>query len=279
MVRETFEAAHLETLLDALLDVASGGALLDLGCADGLAARLAGPALERYVGVDLRASTPHLRHDLRDGLGPVGRRPFDLYLGSFGLASHLTPDQLGRLVADIARHAHPGALVALEALGLYSLEWPRLWDTPLGGARTIPYSLGADVPVHPWHPSELAALLEAHGVRPLHAIDRSVQAGPKVDGCRYWPGLPPLRGALNSLLDPHSQPAAVAAAENALARPLPPLPAGPAAAVHQALVASRAELVAYHRGDPAALARAVWGLEPRLGRGFGHGVLVIGRVA
>ena len=59
---------------------------------------------------------------------------------------------------------------------------------------------------------------------------------------------------------------------------LPPLPAGRAAAVHHALAARRRRLIATWSSDPAALARAVWALEPRSGGGFGHGLMVIGRV-
>ncbi len=224
--------------------------------------------LSRYVGVDLAppAGDDHVQHDLREGIGPVGARPFDLYIGTFGIASHLSPAHLRRLLRDVAAHASPGAVVAIEALGRDSLEWPQLWETTPGRARTIRYSLAADVLVHPWAPGELFALFSEAGIEPVRALDRTLQAGPKTD--RYWPGLPPLRSALNAMLDGADRPAELAA-------PLPPLPAGRAAVVHHTLAARRRGLAA--RGEVTA--SAVWDLEPPTGGGFGHGLLVVGRVA
>jgi SAM-dependent methyltransferase len=272
VVRRRFEERGLARLVPRLLRVA-GGALLDLGCGDGLAARLAGARLTRYLGIDLEPATglPSLAHDLRDGLGPVGRRPFDVYLGSFGIASHLGPDELQCLLSEIARHGRRGSLVALEALGLYSLEWPRLWGTPAGAARTIPYRLGADVRVHPWAPVELFERFLAAGIEPLGARDRTLQAGPKLAESRYWPGLPSVRAALASLLTGGSP-------GRALTSPLPPLPAGFPARLHHALAERRREAVlAAGKGGPA-LAEAIWALEPPTGGGYGHGLLIVGRV-
>ena len=273
VVRGTFEERALARILRRLLDVA-GGALLDLGCGDGLAARLAGARLSRYLGLDLRPTAsglPTLAHDLRDGLGPVGPRPFDVYLGSFGIASHLSPGELERLLGQIARHGHRGSLVALEALGLHSLEWPRLWGTRPGAARTIPYRLGADVPVHPWAPGELLARFEAAGIEPLGARDRTVQAGPKLAESRYWPGLPSVRAALATLLTGGP-------AGGGLTSPLPPLPAGLPARLHHALAERRRETAAAVGAGGPALAEAIWALEPPTGGGYGHGLLILGRV-
>jgi hypothetical protein len=272
-VRRVFEEPLLGRVLASLLRAAGGGALLDLGCRDGMARRQAGRRLQRYVGVDLAPprAPAFLAHDLRDGLGPVGRSSFDVYLGSFGIASHLPPAALGRLVTEIASHAHPGALVALEALGLRSLEWPGVWYAPAGAARTLPYRLADDVSVHPWAPDELFILLDQAGIEPLRAVDRTLQCPPKAGEARYWPGMPALRPALNALLgggDPTS----------ALAAPLPPLPAGDAALVHHALAARRRELLDGPSARGVPLARCIWGLEPATAGGYGHGLLVIGRV-
>ena len=274
-VRARFESGWFAARLPALLSAAPGGEVLDLGCSDGGARRLCGTGLSRYVGVDLAPTAAGsewrgVHHDLRDGLGPVGRRPFDVYLGTFGIASHLAPAELRRLLAEIAAHAKPGSIVALEALGLLSLEWPHLWSRRPGGGRTIPYRMAADVSVHPWAPSELFELFAERGIRPLYAADRTVQAGPKLGEGRYWRGLPDVRGALNAALERRAD----AAALSALRAPLPPLPAGRAALVHHALAGHRARL-------PAQLpcpASAVWRLEPRSAAGYGHGLLVVGRV-
>ena len=278
-VRATLEAPFFGRLVPRLLGEAGGGRVLDLGCGDCLAASLAGPGLERYMGLDLRGPAEGcgeevVGHDLRAGLGPVGPEPFDLYLATFGVASHLDPGELGLLVSQVAEHARPGALVAFEALGLYSLEWPQLWSTPPGRGRLLDYRLGADVSVHPWAPDELARLFADAGVRPLRALDRSLQTGPKLGEGRYWPGLPPLREAIGRLLggDEGTEPV------EAITAPLPPLPAGAAARVHHALADRRREFVPHLGGGPACLARAVWGLEGRSGGGFGHGLTMVGRV-
>lgn len=273
LVRRRFEERALARLVPRMLR-AAGGALLDLGCGDGLAAELAGSRLTRYLGIDLQPAAtgrPTVAHDLRDGLGPVGRRPFDVYLGSFGIASHLSPDELQRLLSQIVRHARRGSLVALEALGLYSLEWPRLWGTPAGAARTIRYRLGADVLVHPWAPAELFERFRAAGIEPLGARDRTLQAGPKLAESRYWPGLPSVRGALADLL-------AGGSPGEALTRSLPPLPAGFPARLHHALAEHRRDAVAADGDGGAALAEAIWALEPPSGGGYGHGLLILGRV-
>lgn len=282
-VRGVLEEGFFARLVPSLLRASGGGALLDLGCADGLARRVGGRGLTRYLGVDFRAPGPgvedaHLRHDLRGGLGGVGTAPFDVYLATFGVASHLRPAQLRRLLAEIAAHARPGSLVALEALGAYSLEWPLLWQTRPGPARSLPYRLGSDVEVHPWRPGELARIYADAGIRPLGALDRSVQAGPKAGEGRYWPGLPPLRRALRTLLAKGPDDA-LEEARAALAAPLGPLPAGPAAGFHHALADRRRALIDAHRGDGPSLARSIWALEPRSGGGFGHGVVLVGRVA
>ena len=271
-VRQRSERGFFAGLVPRLLRTARGGALVDLGCGDGLAAELAGSALTRYVGVDLAppAGGGFVCHDLREGLGPVGREPFDLYLGSFGVASHLSPTHLRGLLAEIAAHARPGAIVALEALGLHSLEWPPLWERPEGAARTIPYRLGSDVIVHPWLPAELAGAFESAGIRALRAFDRTLQAGPKAGGGRYFGGLPDVRGALNAALEG-------GAGTEALVAPLPPLPAGPAARLHHDLAARRRAIAGGLAGP--ALAEAVWALEPASGGGYGHGLLLLGRVS
>lgn len=312
-VRETLESEFFAALMARLIALAGGGRLLDLGCGDGLLARLARPGSIEYTGVDFRSfDGPFpgrlVAHDLREGLGPVGGAPYDVYMGTFGVASHLAPGELRRLLADIAGHARQGSVVAIEALGLHSLEWPRLWDSAPGRERTLSYRLRADVCVHPWSPRELAGLYEEAGIRPVAALDRSVQAGPKTARSEYWPGLPPLRDALNALMgteqaEPAQPPLALRDAVDALRDRLPPLPAGFAARAHHSLALRRGAVLA-QRGagalarreevrarrdapraprdaDPfgASTARAVWGLEPRSGRGLGHGLTVVGRVA
>ncbi|MBA2505388.1 MAG: hypothetical protein H0V29_05515 [Thermoleophilaceae bacterium] len=275
-VRAGFEQPFWDGQVTRLLAEAGGGRVVDLGSGDGAVAGMAGESIEEYLALDLSppADLPHVAHDLRDGLGPVGPAPFDLYLGTYGVASHLDPAELDRLLGDIAAHGRPGSVVALEALGLYSLEWPRLWDTEPGGARALPYRLAQDVMVHPWLPHELAARFERAGLRFTGAIDRTVQFGPKAGEGRYWPGLPHLRPALGALLTGEDE------RLDEFTQSLPPLPVAPAAAVHQGLAARRRRLVERSGGLSAReLAQQLWSLEPATGEGYGHGLLAVGRVA
>jgi hypothetical protein len=141
--------------------------------------------------------------------------------------------------------------MAIEALGLYSLEWPCIWGAPPGSARTLEYRLADETKVHPWSPPELAAVMESAGITPLRALDRSVQAGPKLGTGDYWHGLPAVRPALNRLL------VGDGALLSALDSPLPALPAHPAASLHRTLHARRREWLAQRgEGEVAGVHRA-----------------------
>ncbi len=274
-VREVLEREWLGLLLRRLIRLAPGSRVLDLGCGAGLVGDLLSGVVDRYVGVDLYPpeGANAIEHDLRHGLGPMRDEQFDLFVASFGIASHIAPAELRRLMEDIAHAAAPGALVAIEALGLYSLEWPGIWDVQPGRKRMLEYRLAGEVCVHPWSPVELAGMGEEAGMRPIAMLDRTVQFGPKLGTGDYWPGLPPLRTALRDLLCGRPE------AEHIVAAALPPLPAHPAAGIHHGLAACRRRLVLRPRATavPEELGKAAWTLEPRTGLGIGHGLMLVAR--
>ena len=271
-VRSCLEGAFFGRLVKGLLRAAPGGRVLDLGCGDGLVHRLAGDVMRSYLGLDLHPApgAPSVRQDLRDGLGPAGREPFDVCVATFGVASHIEPRELVRLLAEVAAAAAPGALVAIEALGLHSLEWPGVWMEPPGPARVLSYRLTGEMNVHAWAPDELRRLLVDSGLRWIGALDRTVQAGPKLG--EYWPGLPPLRKGFAQLL------AGERLGAELVCESLPPLPAHPAARVHHEMARARRELIGTGSHlDPQAMARAVWALERRPAAGVGHGLVALAR--
>ncbi len=205
LVRRTFEERLLARVVPRLLDAAGGGALLDLGCGDGLAARLAAGRLTRYLGLDLEPSVASsaeprprsarwaragrtaavrpLPRLLRGGLAPVAR-------ASSSGCSRTSRGTRARERSSRSRRSG-------------STRWSgrRLWQAPVGigahdplparrGRRGPP--MGASRAVH--------ALRRCRASSRCGALDRTLQAGPKVGSGRYWPGLPPLRAALSGLL-------------------------------------------------------------------------------
>lgn len=281
-VRGRLEEAETARYLGLLLDRAPGARVLDLGCGDGLVARLTAKRLDSYLGVDLfppdsvegAPVAEFAERDLRDGLAGLDAESFDLYLGTFGVASHLRPGELDELLAELVAVARPGSIVALEGLGLFSLEWPRLWSVPAGEQeRLLPYQLADETTVHPWSATELCDRFAVAGIEVLETRDSSIQFGPKIGPQGYWPGLPPLREALNGLLAGDNQ------LRPALSAPLPPLPAHPAAAVHHGLAAQRAILAGDQRLGAEAVGLAAWNSDPALGGGYGHRLLVVGVVS
>ncbi|MEO8181153.1 MAG: class I SAM-dependent methyltransferase [Deltaproteobacteria bacterium] len=191
--------------------------------------------LELYLGVDLSPSMvqqgranyrglPHVRFaegDLREDLGPVGREPpFDLYFSSYGALSHLGAEQLESRLAQIAGHAAPGALVVLDLIGRYSLEWPAYWGASTEEEKVRPYSMSylfgeeerarGDVETFPlrfWTGQEVRAMSQRvsaaarRAIRVCELFDRSIFVGRHVDTGEYGALLPPLRGLVNRLYE------------------------------------------------------------------------------
>lgn len=221
--------------------------ILDMGCGNGegwdLLTRIPStgtgrrwvlePAdVETYVGLDLcaemvnqaRARLPGLQFqqgDLSDSDSLLrDQPPFDLYFSGYGSLSHLTGAQLLRLLGAVACHAGGHALVVLDLLGQFSLEWPGYWGyTQGGGADMAAYNMlwiyprrewptrradFSDYRLRFWGGAELQeAVLRTspiasriHGLR-LH--DRSIFVGRHMGTGEFNQQTWPVRDAVNSL--------------------------------------------------------------------------------
>jgi SAM-dependent methyltransferase len=191
--------------------------------------------LELYLGVDLspsmvrqgRANYRELGNvrfeeaDLREGLGPAANEaPFDIYFSSYGALSHLNVGELEARLVQIANHAAPGALVVLDLVARFSLEWPGYWHASTEDEKVRPYSMsylfGEDersrgtieaFPLRFWTGREVRSLcskVSTDARRPLRVrelFDRSIFVGRHVDTREYGTPLPPLRRLVNSLYE------------------------------------------------------------------------------
>ncbi|MBS0663230.1 MAG: class I SAM-dependent methyltransferase [Verrucomicrobia bacterium] len=192
-----------------------------------------GPGEIEYTGVDLSEAMVakgrenfagydnvfFFQADLNEGLGALNREsPFEIYFSSYGSFSHLSRVKLTRLLAEISRHAQPGALVVLDLNGRYSIEWPEYWTARTEAEKVRDYTMNylylgdpeamaeADhFPLRFWTGAEVrqlavrASQLSGVGLTLVDQMDVSVLVGRHVDTAQYHPALPPLRSRVNSL--------------------------------------------------------------------------------
>lgn len=186
-----------------------------------------------YVGADLseamvakgrenyasRGNVLFFQADLNEGLGALRREPpFDVYFSSYGSFSHLSRRRMTSLLAEIGRHAKPGALIVLDFNGRYSVEWPEFWSARTEAEKTREYTMNylylgdaeamaqADhFPLRFWTGDEVGRVAGAAGrqsgarYRVLDQMDCSMLVGRHVDTAQYNPGLRPLRSMVSSL--------------------------------------------------------------------------------
>ena len=195
--------------------------------------------IELYLGLDLsdsmveqgRKNYEHLGHmrfaqaDLRQGLGVAAReRPFDIYFSSYGSLSHLSLQEVKTCLRAIARHAAPGALVVLDLMGRFSLEWPGYWMAETEEEKVRPYSMSylfaererqsgeiERFPLRFWTGHEvklLCAEVSAEAGVPLEVLellDRSIFVGRHIDTREYGCELPPIRRLVNRLYEQNTR--------------------------------------------------------------------------
>lgn len=171
---------------------------------------------ENYAG---RENVFFFQADLNEGLGALRREaPFDLYFSSYGSYSHLTRARMTALLSEIGRHAKDGALVVLDFVGRYSIEWPSHWTARTEAEKRRDYSMNylylgdreamaraEHFPLRFWSGDEMpklaAAAARSSGCRfeVLDQMDSSVLVGRHVDTAQYEPALTPLRSRVNFL--------------------------------------------------------------------------------
>ena len=314
-VKRAWEEPAFHRHLEAALARASGHGLradldvLDIGCGTGVALDLllATPSLAagrfrlaRATGLDLDegllaiartryADDPRVAFVNGDLSAVPDTGPHDLVLSSGVPFSHLTPDRLEPALARIAQVALTGAqdpgvaLLIVDVLGRYSLEWTSRWDRVRWDYRMSFFATDGVVPATPmttWDGVELAATIRRAAasagaeVADLMMVDRSLAVGRHTMTGDYTPGLPRLRDLVDALADPGSDSEASADLDPALLRIDLTLPEAPDEVLAQhAAFASAWNAALTEPLVPAALAERLRSVESEFeaaGLGLGH---------
>lgn len=158
--------------------------------------------------------------DLAEGLGAIKTQPpFDIYFSSYSSLSHLSDDELSRLIHDVHEHGEDTYILVADLMGRYSFEWQCYWNQS-GTDKTnmrqysmsylYPQELLEEIeverfPMRYWGGEEFdqffARIIEDRGgvIKKKQIWDRSVLVGRHMNTAEYNPHAQPIRSAVNSL--------------------------------------------------------------------------------
>ncbi|MDJ0618344.1 MAG: class I SAM-dependent methyltransferase [Calothrix sp. MO_192.B10] len=191
-------------------------------------------SIDWYLGLDIskamvdkgqalfedKSNVKFVQQDLREGLGKLKTEedPFEIYFSSYGSLSHLSRQELVRLLQDICQHGANDSLIVLDLVGRYSIEWPDFWSATSEEEKMRDYTMSylysepvrnqlniETFPLRFWigdEVKELAQELTADtgvGVEVIKLVDRSVLVGRHTDTREFNQNLKPIRRLVNSL--------------------------------------------------------------------------------
>ena len=147
--------------------------------------------------------------------------PFDVYSTSYGTMSHFTAEQTAALLSDIAEHSENNALLIIDWLGRYSYEWQDLWSADRK-EQFMDYRISYIYPPEERDKVDIqsfplkltcregataivneASRLSGVKIEIRKFFDRSIFVGRHIDTAEYNRHCPPIREAVNSLLEPN----------------------------------------------------------------------------
>lgn len=191
-------------------------------------------SIDLYLGVDIsqamvdkgqvlfehKPNVNFAQQDLREGLGRIKteEKPFDIYFSSYAALSHLSKEQLQKLLQDISHHATQDSLVVLDLVGRYSIEWPEFWSAKTEEEKVQDYTMSylysepvrqrlniEKFPLRFWTGQEVRELAQETsaqtgvGMQVLKLMDRSILVGRHTDTREYNSQLKPIRRLSNCL--------------------------------------------------------------------------------
>jgi hypothetical protein len=168
-----------------------------------------------------RQTVAHGFYGRFEGCARSGRNRLSTYLSTYASLSHLSTEDFEHLLRDVAQHAKSGSLLVLDLMGRYSPEWPRYWSGATESDRYREYSMsylydpGQRKPdsverfrIRFWTRSEVDEVCRRLSTSSCRlklerTVDRSLFVGRRIDTGEHGTTLPPLRGAVNRLHEPH----------------------------------------------------------------------------